>query len=273
MGEPFSLREAAGVTFLEVLPLQAAGPCRAVFSTRRGGVSAGPYATMNLGRGVGDDPAAVEENEGRFARASGWDPTRRARVRQVHGTAVHQADTLVSDTVPEADALITAVTSPVLTMLVADCVPVYLYDPVRQAAGLVHAGWRGTVAGAAGATLAALCRAYGTRPADVVAAIGPSIGPCCYEVDESVRAPLEQAFPRHWQALAAPAGPGHWRLDLRAANARALSAAGVAPRHIHVTAYCTSCQQELFFSHRKSGGRAGRLMAALSLLPLPGGHP
>ncbi|HEY3315259.1 MAG TPA: peptidoglycan editing factor PgeF, partial [Bacillota bacterium] len=168
--------------------------------------------------------------------------------------------------IPGADALITD--EPGLTLLIgcADCVPVYLVDPDLPSIGLAHAGWRGTVGRIAAKTLEAMAQAFGTRSGRVLAAIGPSIGSCCYEVDEAVAGPLREAFPEDWPLLLDPGlRPGRWQCDLWAANRTALIQAGVAADRIRVASLCTACNHETFFSHRASGGRAGRMAALLAL--------
>lgn len=290
MPECFDLRESGGVAFLEAAPLTATGLCVAACSTRLGGVSSGPYASLNLGgRSVADDPACVRENRLRFARALGIDARRQVVPRQVHGAGVlavpaglpeeraphsapdgeparepHREPDMVWRLDGEGDALVTAEPGPVLTVTVADCAPVYLLDPVRRAVGLAHAGWRGTVAGAAPAALAEMARLFGTRPRDCLAVIGPCIGPCCYEVDDMVIRPLAARTPRWREAVRERAG-GRWALDLKAANAAILAEAGVPERNIFRSAYCTACRRDLFYSHRGEGGVTGRMAAVIAL--------
>ena len=162
------------------------------------------------------------------------------------------------------DAVVTALPGIALTILTADCVPILLYDPVRRAVGSVHAGWAGTVKGVARRAVEAMSAAYGTDPSDLLAAIGPSIGPCCYEVDGRVMGPLRGAFPG-WDGLAAMGRPGKWQLDLWKSNRQVLASAGVKDSNIVVMALCTACNTDKFYSHRKSGGKTGR-MAAVAML-------
>ncbi len=165
------------------------------------------------------------------------------------------------------DALFTRQRGRPLAVFTADCVPLVVADPERRVLGLAHAGWRGTVRGIAGRLVAALVEQAGARPDRLRAAIGPSIGPCCYEVDEPVVGPLRTAFPEAWERWARPGAagrPGHWWLDLWAANADQLAAAGVPSGAISSPRLCTGCQRDLFFSYRKEG-MAGRL-ATLAVL-------
>jgi YfiH family protein len=223
-----------------------------------------PFASLNLGLHVGDDRAAVVENRRRLAAATGL-PLGWATARQVHGTTVLTATDLTDEPADlgTGDALITDRPGLPLAIFTADCVAVYLYDPVRRAIGLAHAGWRGTVADIGPRTLKAMAEAYGTRPDDVSAAVAPSIGPCCYEVDEPVMAAVRR-YP--WaEEVSKPTTPGHWRLDLWRLNQLQLIAAGVRPDNINVSGLCTACDPRLFFSYRAEAGRTGRQVALLML--------
>lgn len=249
-------REKGGVGFWEVEPFRSAG-ASAVFSSRRGGVSTGPFATLNLALHVGDSLAAVEENRRRFAEAAGFDPRRVATAHQVHGAEVVLASVPGLAEKP-ADALATSAVRLVLSILVADCVPVYLLDPVTPAVALVHAGWRGTAAGVVTAAVRFMRHAFGSHPQDLLAALGPSIGPCCYEVDEPVMARFAPAFLR-------PSRPGHALLDLWAANRQQLEEAGVPTGHVFTAGICTACRPDLLYSYRVAGPRTGRMAAAIWL--------
>jgi YfiH family protein len=215
------------------------------FTTRDGGVSAGPFASLNLGGAVGDDPGAVAENWRRLAAETGLGF---ARVRQVHGDRVVPLDA-GGPPCEEADAVTTAAPGVAACVSVADCVPVLLADPRSGAVAAVHAGWRGSLARIAARAVEALVRAHGARPEELLAAVGPSIGPCCYEVSEDLARQFREAFGD--AALPAPR-----RLDLWHANAAALAEAGV--RRADVLRRCTSCERERFFSHRRDRGRTGR---------------
>jgi YfiH family protein len=185
--------------------------------------------------------------------------------RQVHGTTTLLADGASTSLVGTGDALAAGARGIPLAIFTADCLAVILADPGRSALAVAHAGWRGTVAGLAGRLVDVLVTRLQARPAELEAAIGPSIGPCCYEVDEPVVGPLGQAFPADWTRWARPAGPGKWRLDLWQANADQLVAAGLRPDAIRNARLCTSCRRDLFFSYRREGG--GRRLAALAVLP------
>lgn len=208
----------------------------------------------------GSVPEAVAARR-RFAEACGLDPAGLACVQQVHGTEVVRVRAedrgrgafAWEDALGPADALLTDVPGLPVAVLVADCVPVYLHDPARGVAGLVHAGWRGTLDRAAARALEAMRRGWGTDPADVHALLGPSAGPCCYEVSEELAEDFRRA------GLSAE----DRRVDLWASNARVLAAAGVPPSQIQTAARCTVCDPR-FHSHRRDA-TPNRNMALLAL--------
>jgi purine-nucleoside/S-methyl-5'-thioadenosine phosphorylase / adenosine deaminase len=218
-------------------------------------------------------PAGPFGSERRWAAlaALGLDPGSVKYARQVHGDVCLDADaTDGGGLVGTGDALFTRRRARPLAIFTADCVPLILVDPEGPALGMAHAGWRGTVQGIAGRLVAALVERTGARADRLRAAIGPSIGPCCYEVDEPVVGPLRAAFPSAWERWVRPAAPGRadrqdrWWLDLWAANADQLAAAGVSPSAILNPRLCTGCRRDLFFSYRKEG-LAGRLATLAAL--------
>ncbi len=234
------------------------------FTTRRGGASAPPFDGLNLGGLVGDDPARVAENWALVERETGLSF---ARARQVHGARVLRADG-PSPPAEEADVVVTRRAGVAACVSIADCVPVLVADPETGAVAAVHAGWRGTLARAAAEGVRALSAETGTAPASMLAAIGPSIGPCCYEVSEDLAARFASDLGAD---LVRPgAGP---KLDLWAANAAVLRAAGVREDRIEVLGRCTACERDLFFSHRRDAGRTGRQIAFIAPRPPTGGGP
>jgi YfiH family protein len=196
--------------------------------------------------------------------AAGIAPDDVRYARQVHGAVCLDGDRGGPGLVGTGDALYTTARGRPLAVFTADCVPLVIVDPVRPALGLAHAGWRGTVQGIAGRLISTLVDRAGARPERLRAAIGPSIGPCCYEVDEPVTGPLRAAFPEVWTRWVRPGRPGKWWLDLWAANAWQLEAAGVPPDGVWSLRLCTSCRADLFYSYRREG-LAGRL-ATLAVL-------
>ncbi|MFB3853335.1 MAG: peptidoglycan editing factor PgeF [Vicinamibacterales bacterium] len=223
-----------------------------------------------------------EEDSGWRAAAAaiGVEPARLERMLQVHGTEAVEfprepGAVAVSCPEPPADIAITRDCSCALAVKVADCVPVLLADPATGAVAAVHAGWRGTAAGAAGRAVAALASRYGSLPEELVAAVGPSIGPCCYEVGDDVLQAFEAAGHgarriERWFAFDWESGRPHdgrssvrGRLDLWSATRDQLVSAGLEERHVHVSRLCTASNPELFWSYRRDGPRAGRLAAVI----------
>jgi hypothetical protein len=223
--------------------------------TRLGGVSRGPYATLNLGHTVGDDPEAVEENHRRALDPLEIHPDTVVSPWQVHGARVEIVGKEHRGTVrPKTDALLTVNPGVPLMMRFGDCTPVLLCDPARQVVGLAHAGWRGVVAGIVGTTVKTMVEQLGSNPGDVWAGIGPTIGPCCYEVGSDVARQIEEACPAGSQVTRRVNGRIH--ADLPAAVEAQLKESGI--RRIEQSALCTSCRVDEFFSHRAENGRTGR---------------
>jgi polyphenol oxidase len=220
------------------------------FTTRHGGTSRGAFEGLNLGGSVGDDAGAVAANWEALRRSTGL---RFARVLQVHGdrVAVASADAGPAE---EADAVISTQHGLAACVAVADCVPILLADPRSGAVAAVHAGWRGTLAHVAARAVEALAREAGALPADLLVAVGPAIGPCCYEVSPD----LARLFRNDLGAGVGVAGPGGPRLDLWLANEFVLRQAGVARERIEVLGRCTACEPDAFFSHRRDRGVTGR---------------
>jgi hypothetical protein len=191
------------------------------------------------------------------------------RAWQAHGDGVLQVDAGLTrrdgfpgcllDERAKFDALITRLPDLALVVSTADCLPILIHDPVRRAVAAVHAGWRGTAKRIAARALAAMREAYGTDASDCQAAIGPGIRGCCFEVDTPVTDAMAAALPR-WEAHARPNRPGRWLLDLAEVNRAVLEAAGVRTDRIDDVGLCTSCRNDLFFSHRAEKGRTGRMM-------------
>ncbi|MGH3276313.1 MAG: polyphenol oxidase family protein, partial [Streptosporangiaceae bacterium] len=235
-------------------PALASRGAQVMVTTRHGGVSAGPYATLNLSFSVGDDADAVLENRRRVAAALGGDPGEFVFARQVHGGAarvVSAADagrgTLsFDDAIGPADAMVTNDPRVVLAILVGDCVPIVLYDPVARVLACVHAGWRGTAAGVTQAALTAMA-GLGSRPANVLAGLGPAIAPDRYQVGDDVREAITACLGDAAASVLAPDDAGRWLLDLWAANTVLLARAGVPESQIHAAAIPTG---GLFFSDR-----------------------
>jgi hypothetical protein len=274
--EEWHVTEDGGKLLLLKFPLlEATGLVKHCFTTRLGGVSEGMFATMNLGLARSDDRIAVETNYRRLAKALEvdyekfvlTDQTHTVHVRRVTAADAGKGLTRERD-YRNVDGLITDVPGLVLSTFFADCVPLYFVDPVHRAIGMSHSGWRGTVRRMGSATIEAMRQAYGSRPEDLVCAIGPSICQDCYEVGEDVAEEVRRAFPgREAQLLREERGlpEPKYRLDLWRANELVMLDAGVRQDHIAVTDICTCCNPQLLFSHRASHGRRGNLGGFLSL--------
>jgi len=253
------------------------------FSTRVGGVSrvylpedkkdsAGELSgELNLGFTAADSPENVRENRLRFVEAvTGSRETPLVAVRQVHSSvsAVLRAPEIgfPLDAIPQADAIITNQPGVLLAIQTADCIPVLVVDRKRRVAAGFHAGWRGTVQRIVESGIGQMREEFGCEPGDLVAAIGPGIGACCYTVGEEV---LEQ-FTANFAYAAElfrrdKGGQGALRLDLTEANRRQLLDAGLRASSIATVGGCTACQPEIFYSHRASGGHAGRMMSVIGI--------
>jgi hypothetical protein len=241
------------------------------FSTRNGGISEGGFASLNCALHVADEPKHVLENRRRLAEAAGF-----SFEAWTCGEQVHHNDVAVvtrqdrgrgrdsrESAIPDTDALITDVPDIMLVSFYADCVPIFYYDPIRQAAGLAHAGWKGTAKRIAARTVEQFRAAFGSEPEHIRAAIGPSIGQCCYEVDNRViQAMQESGITEGWMQKS----NDKFMLDLREINRQILIEAGILPSHIEVTHLCTSCHVESFYSHRRDGGRTGRMASWIGIV-------
>jgi polyphenol oxidase len=264
---PTAWREAGPLRLLTWPALDVSGVDAGV-TARCGGVSSGVYASLNLSLSVGDDPAAVLENRRRLAAGFGVRPADFVFAGQVHGAGVRvvgEADRgrgafSLDDVIPATDALVTSSPGVVLAILTADCVPIVLHDPVAGVLACVHAGWRGTVARVSAAAVAAM-QTLGSRPADVIAGIGPAIPAARYQVGPDVYVAVTQAFgPAPF--IQPDVVPDRWRLDLWSANRFVLTEAGVPAARIHTTAIPTGptepTEPGYFFSDR-SARPCGRL--------------
>ena len=228
------------------------------FTTRLGGVSEGHLASLNIGVHRGDDPEKVAENYRRLEEALGF--SHLVLTRQIHSDIIRAVDLsdadkgLTQDVWPECDGLITNTPGVALAVFTADCTPILLHDPVTGAVGAVHAGWRGTAADIAGKAVRAMEREYGCDPADIRAAIGPNIGPCCFATDADVPEAMVEALGRGALTFIRSHG-GKYYVDLKQINARFLKNAGVT--HIEISDACTACQPHRFWSHRITKGKRG----------------
>lgn len=260
------------VPLLRFPVLEETGVVEHCFTTRLGGASEGIYTSMNLSFTRGDKEEAVQENYERIAQCMGASKDAFVCSDQTHTTNVKKAtkeDAGCGVTRPktyqDVDGLITNVPGLVLSTSFADCVPLYFVDPVHRAIGMSHSGWRGTVGRMGRATILAMGQEYGTKPEDLICAIGPSICKDCYEVSEDVAEAFAAEFKGQEEKILEAKGNGKYQLDLWKANEIVLLEAGVKKGHLAVTNLCTCCNPELLFSHRASHGKRGNLGAFLRL--------
>ena len=238
--------------------------CQAFF-TRKGGVSPEPWAALNMGSTVGDDLEHVRENRQRGLIALGRDPASVYDVWQVHGIEVAFADAPHMPETPhlQADVILTNKPGITLMMRYADCVPVMIHDPFRKVIGIAHAGWMGTVLGTVRHAVAAMQTHYGSNPADLLSAIGPSIGPDHYEIGPNVVSQVQKTFGSASSDLISWRD-NHTFFDLWAANRLLLEESGV--RYIEMAGLCTACHVCDWYSHREEKGRTGRFGAVIALV-------
>lgn len=266
----FTTHADGGLIYLTADSLSRPGLAHA-FTTRAGGVSRGIWSSLNLGMHRGDDYGSVLENYRIICSAIGVDEKRTVFSKQVHRDDVKivaEADAgygLFRETDYEADALVTDVPGMTLVVFSADCIPVLLFDPVRRCIGAAHAGWRGTALGTAVRAAEKMCLLYGSRPKDIIAAIGPGVGKCCYETDGDVPEALIKAHGADAEPFIEKREDGKWHVDLKGVNAQILCSFGLTD--ISVCDRCTRCENDLFWSHRVAGTARGSQAAMICLKP------
>lgn len=279
--EPFVHRQAEnGAEVFDIEPWKSFDGLSAGFTGRKGGVSQDFYASLNCALHVGDDPAHVAENRSKVADAAGF------RFEDwTSGEQVHLAEIAIvtaeergrgrldrESAFPDTDGLLTNEPGVLLTSFYADCVPLYFFDPVRRVVGLAHAGWKGTVAEIGRRMTEKMAEHYGSRPEDIVAAIGPCIGESRYEVDATVLDRVQEALDRDRQAdsrnasdFSVDSGGGKALLNLKELNRHIMIRSGIRPESIACTSWCTSSRTDLFFSHRQENGQTGRMASWIGL--------
>lgn len=247
------------------------------FSTRKGGVSTGYHSSMNLGFSNGDDPILVAENFKLFSDVLGINVDHIVRTHQTHTTNIHKVThndvftdgLLHTPDYTNIDGLICDIPGIALATFYADCVPLYFVDPVKNAIGLSHSGWRGTVARMGAATIKALCEEYGSNVNDIYCAIGPSICQSCYEISKDVAEEFIKEFNisdiNSNKLLSQGKTTDKFQLNLWECNKQVLLDAGIIPDHIECANLCTCCNSDWLFSHRASNGKRGNLGAFLML--------
>ena len=270
------IRRKNQVEYLTFPSFDQTGIVRHLFSTRKGGVSQGQFASMNLSYTRGDEAENVTKNFERIAQTLGCqlsdfvlsDQTHEDRVRLVMREDAGKGITKTRDFF-ETDGMITNQPGIVLATFYADCVPLFFLDPVNKAIGLTHAGWRGTVRKIASKTITAMQKEFGSDPAEILVGIGPSICSNCYEVGEDVASEFQSIFHNEEELcqVLSKQDQGKYKLNLWEANRLILQSVGVPLKHITTTDLCTACNHEILFSHRASGGKRGNLGAFLGINP------
>lgn len=268
---PFTEHNVNGLVFDTADGLSAVGGVRHAFTTRLGGVSPAPFDSLNFVESSGDTRENILENYRLLGAAAGLDMSRAVGNRQVHSDLVRfiraeDAGKFLYDDRPyEADALLTDVPGVPLFANSADCCTILLYDPTCRCVGAIHAGWRGTALGIALKTLVAMMSAYGADPMTVHAAIGPSIGACCFETDadvpDAIRAELSESADRFIEKRE----NGKYHVDLKQINRLWLLRGGLDPHNVEVHPDCTMCRPERYWSHRRFGLRRGGQIAVIAL--------
>ncbi len=231
------------------------------FTTRHEGVSRAPYNSLNLGSNTNDASYNVQGNRSLLARTFGTRVEKLVMVCQTHGTDILVIDQPNPDyghfLKIECDGIITNQPGIMIAVGVADCLPLLLLDPVKRVVAALHAGWKGTAGNIAAKGVASLVELFGSKSHNILAAAGPVIGSCCYEVDTPVR----DAFLKggvEWESCATATGSGKWQLDLAAANRMQLLSAGLEKWNIELSEQCVCCQNDWFFSWRRDGQETGR---------------
>lgn len=244
-----------------------------IATTRKAGASRGPCASLNLGFRPHDDSEAVRENRARVCRMIGADPAALTCGEQVHGS--HVAVIFEKDKgsgalhpstrIPSTDAMITDIENVPLLVLIADCAAVGLYDPANKAVGIAHAGWRGTAAGIAAATVSAMTENFGSNPGRMIAAVSPAVGRCCYAVGDEVLRAFRKTFGEPAEQFFTLNNEGRVHLDLWEANVYQLTNMGIKRENIEVAGICTACHTDVFYSHRSEGPKTGRFGSVIML--------
>jgi YfiH family protein len=251
----------ANIHYLEPELLKSAGVSVQGFTTRHEGVSRAPYNSLNLGLNTFDSPHSVQGNRSLLARSFGAKAEKFVMVNQCHGCDILVIDEPNPDYAHfqkiECDGIITNQPRVMIAVGVADCVPLILLDPVKRVAAVLHAGWKGSAANIAAKGVNSLVKFFGSDRSRILAAIGPAIGPCCYEVDKKVCDAFSSSGV-DWSEVSSESGAGKWRLDLGRANQLQLLDAGLLPGNIDTTDKCVSCDHDRFFSYRRDGGETGR---------------
>lgn len=258
------LKEKNGVKFFQFNNINETGIVNHGFSTRIGGVSKDQWSSMNLGFSRGDNPEHVKENFNIMCNALNVDINKMVSGNQVHDNKIKVANA-PDRSLSGFDGYVTNVAGLVLVTFHADCVPIFFVDPEKKAIGLCHSGWRGTVKSISKETINTMVKEYGSTIENIVVAIGPSIGGCCFQVEKPVVDEFNNTFGFAKEFIKPDTVEGKYKIDLWEINKQILINSGVLEKNIEVTDKCTMCDTSLFYSHRKEGNERGSLAAFLSL--------
>ena len=270
MKHGFKINEKNGVTFLSVPSFDETGLCRTCFSTRLGGVSKAPLESMNLGFGRGDEKENVLSNYRILGEAAGFDGLKTVAFSQVHKNDVciaseRDAGEAFLPKKREFDAIITNVPNLPIATYHADCTPIFLLDTKNHVAGVAHAGWRGTAMKTPKAAIDAMIKNFSSDPQNILAAIGPTIGKCCFETHNDVPDAMLSSFGDCAKDCIENLPTGKFRVSLPHLNLLTLLDCGIPEKNITMSDECTCCKSDLYWSHRKTGGIRGTMAAVIVL--------
>jgi YfiH family protein len=262
------IKALSNIAYFEVPPLKSLGFVNHAFCARSTRVSHGTHSSPESGAGRGEKQARILSDKELVARAFGFEPQQLITMDQVHGDriwVIHKRAPLSQHSLNcRSDALLTDQHDIAIGVLTADCVPILLVDPSRKVIGIIHAGWRGTLLGIARKVLHTMIDHFGTHPEDLFVAIGPSIGECCYEVDEAVMDPLRSSG-WNWQSFSRPRGNGKWHLNLARANIEQMRENGIREDKCFWVRVCTRCNNDILFSYRAEGPGTGEQISFIQM--------
>lgn len=255
------------VKYIEFPHIREVGIFTHGFSTRVGGISPPPFDGLNLGFTTSDAEENLSVNRRLFLDALGISGKQMHQlVELVHGYAVLNANQLKNNEIPEADGIVTNQKNILLVATFADCIPIFLADPVKKVCAVIHAGWRGTFQDIAAQGVKKMTADFGSNPRDILAGIGPGIGRCCFETGSGVANSFFYKYPQ-WKDLIKEIFNNNqdkkWKIDLPGLNLRILLKAGLSEGNVCIADLCTFCRKDLFFSYRRDGAVSGRMAAVI----------
>lgn len=265
-GEEYTIEDVNGLKFVRFTHIHNTGRFMHGVSTRIGGVSPAPFASLNLAFTSEDDEENMEENRRRMMAVLGMESAVvRHYIRLVHGVVVIEVpEDEPIDYPVAADGVVTALRGVPVSATYADCVPIILADPVKRACGVLHAGWRSAFGRIARHGVEMMKSCFGSNPSDMLAGVGPGIGRCCFEVGGEVSDAFFDKFSLWKDLMEASSNNGKYRIDLTGLNRRILMDSGIAVKNVVSVDMCTKCRGDLFFSYRREGALSGRMLAVIA---------